>query len=139
MRFLGVAAIIPFLGIILPLISEIAADPARQIVNFHMLFNIAIAVVFLPLTGVVGKVCTKIFPDQVNPDDPSMPKYLNEKEMHTPAIALSSAARETLRMADVMQSMLEDTIKTFRENNEALAHQIQKRDDIIDKRRGSQR
>ena len=35
-------------------------------------------------------------------------------------------------MADVVQNMLEETIKAFRTNNESIVHRIRDKDDIID-------
>ncbi len=132
MRLIGVALFLPFMAVIEPWMVLFSEEPARQVVNFHMAFNITLALLFLPLTGVVGRVCLKCFPDRHDPDDPARTKYLNENEMDTPAIALVSAARETLRMADVVERMLEDTLKAFKTNDESLVHRIQERDDIID-------
>ena len=48
-KFLGVILILPFLGPFTDLVSSTSIDPARQIANAHTLFNVGIAVVFLPL------------------------------------------------------------------------------------------
>jgi phosphate:Na+ symporter len=102
-------------------------------VNFHLLLNALLMVLFLPLSGLLATAMQKIMPDKVDAGDPGVPRYLNEKEMDTPAIALSSAARETLRMAEHVQDMLEDTIKAFRTNDEALVNRIRSKDDIVDR------
>ncbi len=133
MRVVGVFAVLPFLDTLEPLLASFSGETGRQLVNFHMAFNIGMALAFMPLTGVVADVCTRFIPDRHNPDDPSKPRYLSEKEIDTPAIALASASRETLRMADVLQAMLEDTIKAFKTNDEKFIHGIQDKDDIIDK------
>lgn len=132
MRLIGVLAVVAFIDDFEPYLAQISDNPARQLVNFHTAFNVALALVFLPLTGIVAKICKRIVPDRLNPDDPGAPRYLNEKEIDTPAIALSSASRETLRMADRVQEMLEDTLKAFRTNDEAVVNRIRKKDDIID-------
>lgn len=133
MRAAGVTVMLFFVNDVTPYLDLVTADPARQLVTFHMGFNIALALVFLPLAGVVAGICKKLLPDRVDAADPSMPRYLNEKEVDTPAIALSSAARETLRMAEVTQEMLEDTIKAFRTNDEAIVNRIRSKDDVVDK------
>src|SRR5690606_28991635 len=46
--------------------------------------------------------------------------------------ALSSAARETLRMADIAQQMLEDTFRVLKTNDEKLLERIKEEDDTID-------
>lgn len=133
MRLIGVLAILPFMSMIDPIIAALSSDPGRQLVNFHMIFNIVLAAVFLPLTGVMASLCLRVFPDKVNAEDPGSPRYLNEREIDTPAIALASASRETLRIAEAVQSMLEDTINAFRSNDEELVHRIRAKDDVIDR------
>lgn len=133
MRLVSVVALMPFIDIIPPLLEQTADSAARQVVNFHMAFNIGLALFFLPLTGLVAKLCTKAIPDRADPDDPGRTKYLNENEIDTPAIALASAERETLRMADILQTMLEDTIRAFRTNNETIVNRIREKDDVLDR------
>ena len=132
-RVLGVTIILLFIHQVMPHLSLLADSPGRQVVNFHMLFNIALCILFLPFTGLMAKLCTKLIPDRIGADDPSRPKYLNDKEVDTPAIALASAERETLRMADVLQEMLEDTIRAFKTNDESIVHRIREKDNIIDR------
>ncbi len=137
MRFIGVLAVLPFIGHVQPYLELLGTDDARLLVNFHMAFNLVMALVFLPLVGVVAAITRKLFPDRVDSADPGVPRYLNDKEMDTPAIALSSAARETLRMAEFVQEMLEDTIKAFRTNDEAIVNRIRAKDNTVDKLYGA--
>jgi len=132
-KCLGVLVTMPLLVYYEPIMAAYSSTPARQIVNFHTAFNLILALTFVPFTPAIARMCTKLFPDRPETDDPSRPKYLNEKEMNTPAIALASASRETLRMADALQDMMQDTIKAFKTNNEILINDIRDKDDIIDK------
>ncbi len=132
MRFIGVLAVLPFIHIVHREMALVIPDPDRLLVNFHMVFNIALAIFFLPLTGRIAALCIKLIPEKKDEDDPGRPKYLDEKELATPSIALTAAMRETLRMADVLQEMLEDTIIVLRDNNDALARKIRAQDDVID-------
>lgn len=132
-RLAGVLAIMPFLHLSADLIARFGDDPARMIVNYHTGFNVLLALAFLPLIGPVEKLTLRMLPDPETKDDPGMPRYLDSKSLDTPTIALASAARETLRMADMAERMLEDTIKVFRTNNLALLHKIREQDNVIDK------
>lgn len=131
-RFIGVLAAVGFVNEVEPYILSVSESPARAVVNFHLVFNVALVACFLPLTGIVAKLCAAVIPDRPDADDPSKPRYLNQKEVTTPAVALASAGRETLRMADVLQDMMEDTIKAFNTNDENLVQRIREKDDIID-------
>jgi len=133
MRLVGVVIAMPFLHFSADMIAKFDPEPSRMVVNFHTAFNIALAMLFLPLIGFVEKLTLKMLPDPEAKDDPGMPRYLDSKSMDTPTIALASAARETLRMADMAERMLEDTIKVFRTNNLALLHKIREQDNVVDK------
>lgn len=129
MRLLGVMAMMPALTL-LPQF-DIAAD--RAMVLFHTAFNVLLALVFLPFTGLIGDIATKLIPNKDNQDDPARPKYLDKDAIETPVIALAGAARETLRMAEMVESMLEDTIICLRSNNDSLMKSVREKDDQIDK------
>lgn len=133
MRLVGVAVAAPLVAHVQPWIADLNPDPARQIVNFHMVFNVGLALLFLPLVGVVARVCVKAAPDKQDPDDPAQPKYLDHKAYDSPAIALASAKRETLRMADLVERMLADSLRTFKTNDENVIRQVREQDDVIDK------
>ena len=133
MRMIGVALCLPFLGEIQDLLLQHAPDAgARLPVHFHLAFNIGLAVVFLPLSGLVGRAVTHAFPVRGNGGTPGDPIYLDEKQLNSPAMAMAAASRETLRMADHVQEMLEDTIKALDSNDESYVHNIRRRDDIVD-------
>lgn len=133
MRAASVLLLLPFLPLLPDLVALAGTEPARMIVNFHMFFNIALALLFLPFIGPLARLIKKIIPDSDSKDDPGAPRYLDEKELDTPSIALSAAMRETLRMADTLQTMLEDTIKALDNNNERIAYDIRARDDVLDR------
>lgn len=132
-RVMGVLAAIPFVEYFIPYLQMWDSDPSREIVDFHTLFNIALAIIFLPFTGTLNKLMKKALPDRITPVDPGDAKYLNDKDLDTPSVALSSAARETLRMADILQKMLEDTLLAFKNNDEKLVTVIKEEDHTVDK------
>lgn len=132
-RCVGVMAILPFLQFLVPYLDYWDDDKSRQIVDFHTAFNIALALCFLPFTGVINKLLKKALPDRPQADDPGRPKYLNDKDLDIPSVALASASRETLRMADIAQQMLEDTLRVLKTNDEKLLARIKEEDDTVDK------
>ncbi len=95
--------------------------------------TLRLRLVFLPLTGYVLKLCEKIIPDRVEKDDEGVARYLDKKDLKIPSVALASATRETLRMADLVQQMLEDTITVFKTNDHNLLEKVRAEDDVIDR------
>ncbi len=132
-RITGVVAIVPLLGLLMPFLADFDPNEARQLVNFHTAFNIALALTFLPFTGVISNLLKKALPDRPVAYDPARARYLSEKDLDTPSVALSNAARETLRMAEIIQQMLADTMTALRSNNERLVGRIKEEDDVVDR------
>ena len=131
-RLAGVLALFFFIPFIKPYFYEFGDIPARQIVNFHTAFNVLLAVIFLPFTGIISRLMKKIIPDVLETDDISTARYLDKKDLTAPTVALASATRETLRMADMVQDMLDDTIRVFKTNDKMLLEKVRAEDNVID-------
>jgi len=72
-----------------------------------------------------------IVPDDQTGDTPFRTRYLDERALDQPSLALGQATREALRMADVVQGMLRDTVAVFRTDNQALLEEVETRDDVL--------
>jgi len=132
-RATGVLLALPFLAQIGPLLAAIDTDVGRQIANFHAGFNLALAILFLPFVNLVAGQLNKLIAEREGPEVPGQPKYLDESALESPALAVSAAARETLRMGDELQAMLHDTLTAFRTDDRKLAEAVATRDDAIDR------
>ena len=121
------------LPILIPMIQEtIPFAVPQQIVMAHIGFNILLAIAFLPFTGILAKLCGKIVPVLDNQDDPLKPRYLDKKALSSPSLALSCATRETLHMAEVLETMLKKSYSALADNNEKLIFQIKEGDQRLD-------
>jgi len=133
MRAVGVAIALPLVPLVAPYVAMLEADAARQVVNFHSLFNLGLALLMLPLLGIVARLCTLMLPAPPKETDPGAPRYLDREALDTPPVALAAAAREALRMGDVVQSMLGRSLDALRENEMALISEIKAQDDLLDR------
>ncbi len=132
-RTAGVLAVIPVLHLMLPYLELLGAAPERLVANFHTLFNLAIAALFLPLVHQVNALIARVLPDQAVADDPGRPMYLDEGTLDSPAVALACAAREALRMGDEVKGMLLATGRVLRSNDETLKKETEAADDLVDR------
>ncbi len=132
-RLLGVAAVLPLLEQIAPLLAELETAPARQVANLHTGFNVILAILFLPLIGLMAKLLGRLWPDRPEPEDLSRPRYLDPSAIETPSVAIASAARETLRLGDVVTEMLRKTMDVFRSDDRRLLREVENMDDIVDR------
>lgn len=131
-RGMGALAFIPLLPLVTPYIENFDPSPARQLVNFHTFFNLALALGFLPFIGPMTRLSSLILPDRAREEDESLPRYLDPTAFDTPPAALACVARETLRISDIIQRMMRDTLEAFRTNNTHLVQSIRDQESIVD-------
>jgi len=131
-KILGATLVFPFIGPFTAVVASTAADPARQIANAHTLFNVGISLVFLPFTPLAARAIEMLVPDDVTGETPFRTRYLDERSLDQPSLALGQATREALRMADIVQSMLRDVMTVFRTDNQELLEEVERRDDQVD-------
>jgi phosphate:Na+ symporter len=131
-RVAAAVVVLPFVGLIAPYLSLLESDPARQIANFHTLFNLVMVPCALPLVVMVARLTERVFPGDAEKDDPQRPKYLNPKIVDKPAEAIACAVRESLRMADTVETMLRGAIDVFPSNDAKLLDRVSRLDDEVD-------
>ncbi|MCP4471450.1 MAG: Na/Pi cotransporter family protein [Gammaproteobacteria bacterium] len=131
-RICGVVVTLPFIGAIASYLSPLEVDSARQIANFHMFFNLALAIVFFPLIGrMVALTETLIAEDDTSSDDQMVARDLDRGAFETPLVALLNAEREVLRMGEVVERMLRNTFIALKKNDTELAWQTREMDDTV--------
>jgi phosphate:Na+ symporter len=128
----GVVLFYPFIGPVAELIARSSGEVSRQIANIHAFFNISVAVVFLPFLGPYSKLVAALHPQKDKLPKAFAPRYLEKSLLETPDLALGQATREILRMADVVYSMLKDTMAVYRNNDEQLRNDLVGEDDKVD-------
>lgn len=132
-RAAGIIIALPLLG---PLAREMTAlqpDAAKMTAEFHMLFNVALAVLFIGPLGSVAWLVQRMLPAKAQPADPAAPRHLDEAALQTPPLALANAARETLRMGEVVETMLRDVMVAILDNDRKLAANVSRMDNIVDR------
>ena len=112
-RIVGCVLGLALLDWIGPAMVRIEPDAARAVADFHTLFNLFTAALFLPVLGPIARLLARLLPVRAAPSDPSRPIYLDEAAREMPALALAGAARETLRMADVVEAMLRGALEAL--------------------------
>ncbi len=131
-RLVGIAIALPFLGAIASAMAAFQPDAAKMTAEFHMLFNAALAVIFIGALDPVAWLLVQILPEKKQQADPSAPRYLDEAALETPPLALANAARETLRMGDSVETMLRDVMNALINNDRTLVSNVSKLDNVVD-------
>jgi phosphate:Na+ symporter len=132
-RLVGVALGLALLNWIGPWVVAIEPDYARAVADFHTAFNLVMAGLFLPLLRPFARLLAWLLPARAAPADPSTPLYLDEAARETPAIALAGAAREALRMADVLEAMLRGALDAFDRADRNRFIETKRLDNVLDR------
>ena len=104
---------------------------ARHIANTHTLFNIINVLVFLPLIGVLARVTT--FMVRGREDEMQFHlKYLDNRVLNTPPIALGQARAETRRMSQVCLEMYDETMQYLRDGDDKRVPLLEKKEETVD-------
>jgi phosphate:Na+ symporter len=128
----GVVLVYPVLPLFERWVEMSASSLTHQIANAHTLFNLGLAVVFLPFTVPFAAFVARLVKERPRADEWARPKYLDPHVLDVPSLALSQATRETLRMADLVHEMVRDTIKAFADGDQELVESIERKEDWVD-------
>lgn len=93
-------------------------DVPRQIANAHTFFNLINVIVQLPFSFVLIKIATWVVPDGKEDEAAKTTKYIDERILETPSIALNSAIKETLHMGNVARESFVESMSALFENKD---------------------
>ncbi len=130
-RICGVVIALPFVGMIANGLSPFEISHARQIANFHMLFNIALAVLCFPLINQMVALTARMIPEDKKVIDEMQPRDLDRSAFETPLVALVNAEREVLRMGEVVERMFRNSFIALKKNDHQLAKRSRKMDLLV--------
>ncbi|MCG6966595.1 MAG: Na/Pi cotransporter family protein [Chromatiaceae bacterium] len=121
-KILGVIIIFPFIPYLAELVRDIspaaaaglmgadklAAETPRQIANAHTIFNVALALFFLPFATQFARLCEWMVPDRPLDEEGIIirAKYLDDELLATPSLALERVRLEILHMGEQVGEML---------------------------------
>ncbi|MFG1393685.1 Na/Pi cotransporter family protein [Xanthobacter agilis] len=132
-RVLGVALALAFIEPIGRFMVTLQGDPGRAAADFHTLFNLVTAALFLPALGPFSKLLRRLYPDRADAADPTRPLYLSPGAHDTPIVAVGAAAREALRLADTVDHMLAGARDALLHGDRRRMAETQQMDDILDR------
>lgn len=131
----NVAGTILFM-LILPLVHDAVlwlgqdVNIRMQIAYAHAMFNITNTLTFLPLIPVLAWIVTKLVPGKMVEIE-FRAKYLDERLLANPSIALGQAKHEIIRMGSVARDMLNDASEYFFNKDEKVANLALQKEQLI--------
>ncbi len=129
----GGAALVLLLITAMPdLLTQLGATPARQAINLHLAFNVALALVALPFVGPITAVVSYFIPER--PDSLGgleVTSALDPALLDRPQRAIDCAARELLGMGQKIEQMLITVEPLYDQWNTATANLIVDQDKAV--------
>ena len=106
----------------------------RHLANTHTVFNVLNCLIFLPLTGVLAFVVTKIVRGHVEVIEHGA-KHLDKRMIITPEIAIGQAKKEITRMGAMAKEMFEIAFTTIFDEKESERkkkfERIKRREEVV--------
>jgi len=111
----------------LPAREALAAVVPRQIANAHTLFNVTMALIFLPFTTQLAQLLNRVLPDKAMLDESTAlsSRYLDETLLNTPELALEAVYHECMRIGNRISVMF-TTVLPYLKQGKKDDHEILK-------------
>lgn len=129
----GAVAALFALSAFAPPLDLLGATPAQQVINLHLVFNLALLVIALPLTGPLLRLLARWVREPDEAVALGRTSALDDAALDQPARALACAAREILQMGEAVETMLRSVIGLYATWNDTVADAIRSREAEIDR------
>ena len=131
-KLLGLIVVIPLLNPLVSWLDSLNWRPAELVIGFHLLYNSLRCVLMLPTVRLMARFCNWLLPDRPDTGGVARPRHLDATALATPSLALANAVRETLRIGDLIETMLNHLLEVLRSNQPALSKELRRLDDDVD-------
>lgn len=125
-----------FLSILTPFnawIESVTDSVPFQISLAHIISNIVVTIVLLPLEGVIIKMACIIIPGEEEAEkEASRLKYVDERMLKTPPFAVSQITKEIERMGRLAKKNFAKSMQAFVEKDENLIAEVEANEEVID-------
>ncbi len=113
------------------LVMNTSDNLMRQIANFHTIFNVVNAALFIGFVPLFAKFVKKVVPGKETIVEKG-PKYLDKNLLNTPSIAIDAAKKEILRTLKFAKEMEENAMNAFYNDNRKEIQKVLARENMVD-------
>jgi phosphate:Na+ symporter len=130
---MGVSLFLPFIAPYADLIGQTSADLPRQIANAHTIFNITVSAMMFPFVKQIAWVAEKLVPPEKKLPAERLTLYIDEMQYSVPAVALTEAARELVRLGEAAACTFQQSGEALlRKNADSARHVLEQEDRFVD-------
>ncbi|RWU27006.1 hypothetical protein DM813_04010 [Pseudomonas alkylphenolica] len=123
-KLIGLILIIPVLKPLVSWMDSLSFSPQELVIGFHLLYNSLRCLIMLPTVTPMSRLCAWLLPERAETNGRARPRHLDPAALGTPSLALANAVRETLRMGDLIDTMLDAMQDVLKGKQTAMTQQM---------------
>jgi phosphate:Na+ symporter len=112
-KVIGAMIVLPLVNSLANYLSTFSASGSDLVISFHVFYNLIRCAILLPFTDWMAGLCQRWIKSTPTESESLKLRYLDRAALDTPSLALVNAARETLRMGDIVEQMMESLNRVF--------------------------
>ena len=106
-KLIGAMLVLPWIKQLSACIGQYNFNASEIVIYFHVFYNLLRCLVMLPFVEFMSHLCQRLVPNTPEETEVFAPRYLDKGALETPSLAIANAVRETLRMGDVVEQMVQ--------------------------------
>jgi len=135
-RIIGVALAVLTMSYWAPLLDTLGASldagPGQKLIILHVVLNMVLLSAFVWFVDYLAQILENIVSDLPENTEGDARRNLDPSAIEVPDLALSAAARETVRMVGIVEQMLQQAVEALKCDDGKLAEETRKLDDGVD-------
>ncbi len=131
-KLIGLLLIIPVLDPLVRWMDGLDYSAQGMVITFHLLYNTIRCLILLPSISPMARLCAWLLPEQAEVNGKAKPRHLDLASLATPSLALATAARETLRLGDLIDNMLTAMLEVLRGKQTAITQEMRSLSDDVE-------
>jgi phosphate:Na+ symporter len=120
----------PLVGLVQQLSPGGVSDIKRQVANAHTIFNITNTIIMVPFIKYLVLLVNKLIPGEDEVETMGV-KYIDERLLETPVIAVGQTTKEVVRMANLAKQNVELAMICFINNDEKAIKNVYDNEKLI--------
>ena len=105
-KLVGGVIVLPFVHVLATQMQRLPLAQADLVIYFHVFYNLIRCLAMVPFAEPMARFCRRVISEEPETDTRMRLKHLDPTDLEIPALGLVNATRETLRMGDVLEQML---------------------------------
>ena len=115
------------------LVAQVPGGLDKQVALSHTVFNVLLLALALPLLTPLDQLVRWMVPTPPRAErEPFGPRYIHQDQIESFSLATGQSMREVLRVSEIVRQMMHEFWQALTHRDEALARQVQQRDDQVD-------